>query len=111
MYHWLQVVSTADNLRIIVAKDTLIYILDVNDRSSRQVSVSAICLESDTWAAELGTELSTAFSQVHFDSGITAITEMCLSFNQQQLALFGDTGAVWMGLSDLSMKKTEHNTK
>ncbi|XP_003740727.1 vacuolar protein sorting-associated protein 16 homolog [Galendromus occidentalis] len=81
-----QVVSTADNLRIIVAKDTLIYILDVNDRSLKQVSV-------------------------HFDSGITAITEMCLSFNQQQLALFADTGAVWMGLSDLSMKKSEHNTK
>lgn len=45
-----------------------------------------------------------------FDSKITAITEMALSFNHKLLALFSDTGAIWIGTSDL-IKGNEHNTK
>ncbi|XP_022656334.1 vacuolar protein sorting-associated protein 16 homolog isoform X2 [Varroa jacobsoni] len=80
-----QVVSIADSLKVLVAKDNLIYVINANDRSIRQ------------------------FTGL-FDSKITAITEMALSFNHKLLALFSDTGAIWIGTSDL-IKGNEHNTK
>lgn len=74
------------NVKVLIAKDNQLYILDQEKDTCTQV-----------------------FPE--FNNPINAIIEIAVSYNNQHVALFPDTGALWLGTSNIEKKHCEFETE
>ncbi|XP_054707259.1 vacuolar protein sorting-associated protein 16 homolog [Uloborus diversus] len=80
------VIAEERNTKVLVAKDANLYLLNQNEDKCTQVFPK-------------------------FNTQINAIIEMTVSCNNQNIALFSDNGALWMGSANLETKYCEFDTQ
>ncbi|KAG8195406.1 hypothetical protein JTE90_001418 [Oedothorax gibbosus] len=80
------VIAEERNTKLLVAKDATLYMLSQNEGKCVQVTPT-------------------------FNNKINAVTEIAVSCNNQRVALFSDSGALWMGTASLEKKFCEFDTQ
>ncbi|KAI8484680.1 Vacuolar protein sorting-associated protein 16 [Branchiostoma belcheri] len=105
------VISQDRQSRVLLARENDLYLLDHGGQYSRQDRQSRVLLtrENDLYLLDHGGQYSRQLAPV--SQQVEAYTEMAVSFNNKYLALFTNTGLLWIGSSDLERAYCEFDTK